>query len=55
MKRASETDEAGVLDEAFLHKGGELGWDLFGGSRLTPAEIGVFFGVIDSGGIVGEI
>lgn len=39
MKRASETDEAGVLDEAFLHKGGELGWDLFGGSRLTPAEL----------------
>ena len=39
MKKASETDQDGILDEAHLHLGAEVSWDLYGSQRLSPVEI----------------
>lgn len=39
MKRAGETNEVEILDEAFLHHGGPSSWGAFGSQRMTPAEI----------------
>ncbi len=38
-KRASETDQDGILDAAFYHRGGESGWAAFGNGRLDPGEL----------------
>jgi hypothetical protein len=38
MKKASETNEVEILDEAFLHHGGELPWGVFESQRLNPRE-----------------
>ena len=39
MKKASETDQDGILDEAHLHLGAEVSWDLYGSQRLNPGEV----------------
>ena len=37
--RGRETNEVEILDTAFHHRGGELGWSVFGDSRLDPSEV----------------
>ena len=37
MKR--ETNEVEILDTAFHHRGGELGWSVFGAGRMDPSEV----------------
>jgi hypothetical protein len=39
MSRGRETNEVEILDTAFHHRGGELGWSVFGDSRLDPSEL----------------
>lgn len=53
MKRhAQGTDQDGILDEGYLHHGGELGWSVFGDGRMGPAELVAMFeeGVVDVDG-----
>ena len=40
MKKASETNQDEVLDEAFYHGGGaSVSWSVFGSSRRDPSEV----------------
>ena len=39
MKKASETNEVEILDEAYLHHGGESSWGAFGSQRMSPREL----------------
>lgn len=38
-KKAGDTNQDEILDEAYLHHGGPLGWSIFGEGRLSPDEI----------------
>jgi hypothetical protein len=39
MKKASDTNQDEILDEAYLHLGAEVSWDLYGRQRLNPGEV----------------